>query len=115
MANTNSIPMLWIDPVERLDMVQRQAFLDKGFDITVGDSLDIDDDVLTSAEIVVVRLAKCATALKELQLKLNSLGAPARVITRVARDLFELGIEAVRQGALTAVPSEQLALSLIHI
>ena len=109
MANTNSIPMLWIDPVERLDMVQRQAFLDKGFDITVGDSLDIDDDVLTSAEIVVVRLAKCATALKELQLKLNSLGSPARVITRVARDLFELGIEAVRQGALTAVPSEQLA------
>ena len=31
------------------------------------------------------------------------------MITRVARDLFELGIEAVRQGALTAVPSEQLA------
>ncbi|MDE0841007.1 MAG: sigma-54 dependent transcriptional regulator [Porticoccaceae bacterium] len=108
MANTNSIPMLWIDPVEQLNDPQRQAFLDKGFDIRVGTSLDIDDDAFTSAEIVVVRLSKCATALKELQMKLVSLGSPAQVITRVARDLFELGIEAVRQGALTAVPSEQL-------
>ena len=108
MANTNSIPMLWIDPVEQLNDPQRQAFLDKGFDIRVGDSLDIDDEAFTSAEIVVVRLSNCATALKELQMKLVSLGSPAQVITRVARDLFELGIEAVRQGALTAVPSEQL-------
>lgn len=108
MANTNSIPMLWIDPVEQLNDPQRQAFLDKGFDIRIGDSLDIDDEAFTSAEIVVVRLSNCATALKELQMKLVSLGSPAQVITRVARDLFELGIEAVRQGALTAVPSEQL-------
>lgn len=108
MANTNSIPMLWIDPVEQLNDPQRQAFLDKGFDIRMGDSLDIDDEAFTSAEIVVVRLSNCATALKELQMKLVSLGSPAQVITRVARDLFELGIEAVRQGALTAVPSEQL-------
>jgi two-component system response regulator FlrC len=101
--------MLWIDPVEQLNDPQRQAFLDKGFDIRTGASLDIDDDAFTSAEIVVVRLSNCATALKELQMKLVSLGSPAQVITRVARDLFELGIEAVRQGALTAVPSEQLA------
>jgi two-component system response regulator FlrC len=100
--------MLWIDPVEQLNDPQRQAFLDKGFDIRIGDSLDIDDEAFTSAEIVVVRLSNCATALKELQMKLVSLGSPAQVITRVARDLFELGIEAVRQGALTAVPSEQL-------
>jgi two-component system response regulator FlrC len=100
--------MLWIDPVEQLNDPQRQAFLDKGFDIRMGDSLDIDDEAFTSAEIVVVRLSNCATALKELQMKLVSLGSPAQVITRVARDLFELGIEAVRQGALTAVPSEQL-------
>ncbi|HBO15291.1 MAG TPA: sigma-54-dependent Fis family transcriptional regulator [Porticoccaceae bacterium] len=109
MANLNNIPMLWIDPVDRLNDPQRQAFMDKGFDLIIGDSLDIDDEAFTSAEIVVVRLSKCATALKELQIKLVSLGSPARVITRVARDLFELGIEAVRQGALTAVPSEQLA------
>jgi len=109
VSNTNSIPMLWIDPVEKLNDQVRQAFLDKGFDLRIGDSLDIEDDAFTSAEIVVVRLSKCATALKELQMKLVSLGSPAQVITRVARDLFELGIEAVRQGALTAVPSEQLA------
>ena len=81
MANTNSIPMLWIDPVEQLNDPQRQAFLDKGFDIRVGDSLDIDDEAFTSAEIVVVRLSNCATALKELQMKLVSLGSPAQVIT----------------------------------
>ena len=93
--------MLWIDPVEQLNDPQRQAFLDKGFDIRMGDSLDIDDEAFTSAEIVVVRLSNCATALKELQMKLVSLGSPAQVITRVARDLFELGIEAVRQGAVS--------------
>ena len=62
--------MLWIDPVEKLNDQVRQAFLDKGFDLRIGDSLDIEDDAFTSAEIVVVRLSKCATALKELQMKL---------------------------------------------
>ena len=70
-------------------------------------SANLSDEDISSADVVVVSLSRNVDLLKQLQSRQASVNAIAPIVARVPREMFELGIEAMSQGALTVVSCDQ--------
>lgn len=107
MAKKNMMAVLWLDPLEQLSSAELSAFTDQGLAISQASSSTLADQDIINADVVVVHLTRNIDLLKQLQARQTVISAIAPIIARVPREMFELGIEAMGQGALTVVSSDQ--------
>ena len=99
--------VLWLDPLEQLSSVELSAFTAQGLAVSQSSSANLSDEDISSADVVVVSLSRNVDLLKQLQSRQASVNAIAPIVARVPREMFELGIEAMSQGALTVVSCDQ--------
>lgn len=107
MAKTTMMAVLWLDPLEQIGSAALSAFNAQGLAVSQSSSASLNDDDIINADVVVVNLSRDTDLLKELQSRQTAISAVVPIIARVPREMFELGIEAMSQGALTVVSSDQ--------
>jgi len=107
VANNNVMAVLWLDPLEQLSSVEISAFTAQGLAVSQSSSANLSDEDISSADVVVVSLSRNVDLLKQVQARQASVNAIAPIVARVPREMFELGIEAMSQGALTVVSCDQ--------
>ena len=107
MAKLNNISVLWIDQQASLAADQIAAFAEQGMAVHCAATAELSDDAFVGAQVVVVNLSQCTDLLKQVQSAQMTANSTAPVIARVARDSFELGIQAMSQGALNVVSANQ--------
>jgi len=82
--------------------------------ISQADSASLSDDDFIGAQVVVVCLNRCTGLLAEVQSRQAACDTSASIIARVYRDQFELGIQAMSQGAVTVVQAEEKDAAVWH-
>lgn len=107
MAKNNMTSVLWIDPSERMSAAEVRLFNKQGMAISQADSASLSDDDFIGAQVVVVSLDRCTGLLAEVQSRQAGCDTSAPVVARVHSDQFELGIQAMSQGAFTVVPAQE--------
>jgi two-component system response regulator FlrC len=107
VAKTNMMAVLWLDPLEQLGSAELSAFTAQGLAINQASSATLADEDIINADVVVIHLSRNIDLLKQLQTRQTAISTIAPIIARVPREMFELGIEAMGQGALTVVSSDQ--------
>ena len=107
MAKLNNISVLWIDQQATLTDDQAASFVEQGIAIQCMASVEQAEDAFIAAQAVVVNLSENTELLKQVQLVQTRVNATAPIIARVQRDNFELGIQAMSEGALNVVPADQ--------
>ena len=107
MAKNNMTSVLWIDPSERMSAAEVRLFNEQGMAISQADSASLSDDDFIGAQVVVVSLDRCTGLLAEVQSRQAGCDTSAPVVARVHSDQFELGIQAMSQGAFTVVPAQE--------
>ncbi|MDG1307835.1 MAG: sigma-54 dependent transcriptional regulator [Porticoccaceae bacterium] len=107
MAKTNMMTVLWLDPLEQLSAETISVF--RAQNLAVIQPAAAADDEIISADVVVVNLCRDIDLLKQVQARQAALSAAAPIVARVSRDMFELGIDAMSQGAVTVVSSDQIS------
>ena len=107
MAKNNMISVLWIDPSERLSAAEIRQFNEQGMTISQAGSASLSDDDFIGAQVVVVSLDRCTGLLDEVRSRQAACDTSAPVVARVHSDHFELGIQAMSQGATTVLPAQE--------
>jgi len=107
VAKNNMTSVLWIDPSERMSAAEVRLFNEQGMAISQADSASLSDDDFIGAQVVVVSLDRCTGLLAEVQSRQAGCDTSAPVVARVHSDQFELGIQAMSQGAFTVVPAQE--------
>jgi len=107
VAKNNMTSVLWIDPSERMSAAEVRLFNAQGMAISQADSASLSDDDFIGAQVVVVSLDRCTGLLAEVQSRQAACDSSAPVVARVHSDQFELGIQAMSQGAFTVVPAQE--------
>lgn len=107
MANTKMMAVLWLDPLEQLGPEALAAFNAQGLALSQIQITALGDDDIIDADVVVVNLSRNIDLLKQIQARQAAVSAPAPIIARVSREMFELGIDAMSHGALTVVSGDQ--------
>ena len=114
MAKNNMTSVLWIDPSERMSAAEVRLFNEQGMAISQADSASLSDDDFIGVQVVVVFLNRCTGLLAEVQSRQAACDTSASIIARVHRDQFELGIQAMSQGAVTVVQAEEKDAAVWH-
>ena len=107
MAKLNNISVLWIDQQATLSIDQLAAFAEQGMAVHCAASAELSEDTFVGAQVIVLNLSQCTGLLKQVQNAQIMANSTAPVIARVQRDNFELGIQAMAQGAMTVVSASQ--------
>ena len=107
MAKLNNISVLWIDQQATLTVDQLAAFAEQGMAVHCAASAELSEDTFVGAQVIVLNLSQCTGLLKQVQNAQIMANSTAPVIARVQRDNFELGIQAMAQGAMTVVSASQ--------
>jgi len=96
------IDVLWFDAHQSMSPAALASFAENGLAITqVG--AEPDNIELFGAQLVVVSLTQSTRRLKEMQSRLAAVNSAAPIIAYVDRSNFELGIRAMREGALSVI------------
>jgi len=114
VAKNNMTSVLWIDPFERMSAAEVRLFNEQGMAISQADSSSLSDDDFIGAQVVVVSLGRCTGLLAEVQSRQAACDASAPVVARVHSDQFELGIQAMSQGAFTVIPAQEKDAAFWH-
>ncbi len=104
MTNHKMIDVLWLDSTAQLSPVEVTTFAENGLAITQTGA-EPDNVELFGAQLVVVSLTESTQCLKDIQSRLSAVNSSAPIIARVERSNFELGIRAMREGALSVISS----------
>lgn len=108
MTDHNMIEVLWFDSQQALAHHEAVAFAEQGLAVFQADIKEASDSALISALLVVVTLNQSINELKQLQARLTAVCSSAPIIARVDRNNFELGIRAMREGALSVISNGRL-------
>ncbi|MBT5106357.1 MAG: sigma-54-dependent Fis family transcriptional regulator [Porticoccaceae bacterium] len=103
MTDHKMIDVIWFDSNRPLSPTEVTTFAEQGLAITQADITEPANTALFSAQLIVVTLSQSTEELKELQSHLAAANSSAPIIARVDRSNFELGIGAMREGALTVI------------
>ena len=103
MTDHKMIDVLWFDSNRVLSQVEVLDFAEQGLAITQVDGIEPNNAALFTAQLLVVTLDQSIQELKQLQSRLTAANSAAPIIVRVDRSNFELGIRAVREGALSVI------------
>lgn len=102
MTDRKMIDVLWLDPVQPLAHAEAMLFAENGLNLIQAEAQP-DNIALFGAQLVVVSLSESTRYLKEVQSRLAAVNSSAPIIARVDRNNFELGIRAMREGALSVI------------
>ena len=105
----NMTSVLWIDSAGTVNPRDLNAFKEQSIAIVPACLTQVSEHDFMTADVVVVNVVGKSSALKELLVKLAAYNLSVPVIARVPSDNFDLVINTMRQGALTAVPDNKLA------
>jgi two-component system response regulator FlrC len=108
VTDHNMIEVLWFDSQQALAHHEAVAFAEQGLAVFQADIKEASDSALISAQLVVVTLNQSINELKQLQARLTAVCSSAPIIARVDRNNFELGIRAMREGALSVISNGRL-------
>jgi two-component system response regulator FlrC len=108
VTDHNMIEVLWFDSQQALAHHEAVAFAEQGLAVFQADIKEASDSALISALLVVVTLNQSINELKQLQARLTAVCSSAPIIARVDRNNFELGIRAMREGALSVISNGRL-------
>jgi len=103
VTDCKMIDVLWFDSNRSLSQAEVMDFAGQGLAIQQVDGTGPDSAALFTAQLVVVSLVQSTQALKELQSRLAAASSTTPIIARVDRSNFELGIRAMREGALSVI------------
>ncbi|MDG1495046.1 MAG: sigma-54 dependent transcriptional regulator [Porticoccaceae bacterium] len=103
MTNHKMIDVLWFDSNRPLSPPEVMWFAEQGLAITQVDGSELEDTTLCSAQMIVVTLNQSTQMLKQVQARLAAVSSAAPIVARVERSNFELGIRAMREGALSVI------------
>ena len=103
MTDHKMIDVLWFDSNRVLSQVEVLDFAEQGLAITQVDGIEPNNAALFTAQLLVVTLDQSIQELKQLQSRLTAANSAAPIIVRVDRSNFELGIRAMREGALSVI------------
>jgi two-component system response regulator FlrC len=108
MASTvNVIRAIWLDPFSPLDESDKAQLRLAGIDAACVNTLGELNLALSRAHVVVVRLAQSAELMHEVQTLIAQLGSLVPVVCRVDRQEMDVVVDAMRSGALHAVPADE--------
>ena len=99
------INVLWFDTNRPLSPTEVVNYAGEGLAITQVDGAEPDNAALLAAQLLVVSLDQSTQELKQLQARLAAASSTAPIVARVDRSNFELGIRAMREGALSVISS----------
>ena len=106
MANYNSVSVLWIDS----DLENANTLIDKiktkNINLTLVHPEELSRELEINHDLAVISLNENISDLAKLKAIQASQGAVIPIIARVCRHNFELGIEAMGNGAKTVIPIE---------
>lgn len=99
------INVLWFDSNRPLSPTEVVNYAGQGLAITQVHGAEPDNAALLAAQLLVVTLDQSTQGLKQLQARLAAASSAAPIVARVDRSNFELGIRAMREGALSVISS----------
>jgi two-component system response regulator FlrC len=102
------IDVLWFDSNRPLSPTEVMWFAEQGLAINQVEGSDSEEAALSCAQLVVVTLSQSTQMLKQVQSRLGAANSGAPIIVRVERSNFELGIRAMREGALSVISTGPL-------
>lgn len=111
-VEVNKYSVLWVDSKEAMSPLQNLAFSQKGLHIKCICIADLSAAALSGVDVAVVSVTDDLDHLSHLMGFINNLGVQLPIIARVPVNQFELGIDAMRQGASTVVPQHELEASV---
>lgn len=106
----SSIPQqtaLWLDPFRKLSGSESVLLGAMGLRACVVSTLDELQDQLSSAQVLVIRLAGSAELLCEVQSLMKNMGFDLPVICRVERKSLEIVVAAMQQGARYVLDADE--------
>jgi two-component system response regulator FlrC len=102
VTDHKTIDVLWLNAQQPMSPAALASFAENGLAITQLDA-EPNNIELFGAQLVVVSLTQSTQSLKEMQSRLAAVNSAAPIIAHVDRNNFELGIRAMREGALSVI------------
>ncbi len=106
MAKKNRYTVLWSDSADRLCEETIREFAHSGLVVRHIPPDDLSNEDLIDADILVMHVYANVDAIEQLQNRINTLSLKLPIVARVAREEFELGMEVVKQGITSVVPTD---------
>jgi len=106
-SSVNAIHAVWLDPFSPLNDAERAQLDAAGITLECVSTLGDMNLALRRAHLLVVRLGDSADLLLEVQTLVAQLGHTVPVLCRVERRRMEVVVEAMRLGALHALPADE--------
>ena len=106
--NAHECKALWLDPFQQIDTEQTSQLKQANITILPLRTLDELGKGLKTADMLVLRIKEDIGLFKEVSTLMDSLKSYVPIVCRVARSQFELGIQAMRQGAFYVVVDTDL-------
>jgi len=106
-SSVNAIHAVWLDPFSPLNDAERAQLDAAGITLECVSTLGDMNLALRRAHLLVVRLGDSADLLLEVQTLVAQLGHMVPVLCRVERRRMEVVVEAMRLGALHALPADE--------
>jgi two-component system, response regulator FlrC len=102
VTDPKMIDVLWLDPDQPLSHAEVLQYAENGLNLIQADA-ELDSIELIGAQLVVVNLSESTHYLKKVQSRLAEINSSAPLVARVDRHNFQLGIRAMREGALSVI------------
>ena len=106
-SSVNAMHAVWLDPFSPLNDAERAQLDAAGITLECVSTLGDMNLALRRAHLLVVRLGDSADLLLEVQTLVAQLGHMVPVLCRVERRRMEVVVEAMRLGALHALPADE--------
>lgn len=103
---SDKLNALWLDPFSPPSKPQSDALFDAGINLLSVVTLEDLKKTLNKTNLIVIRLKDNLSLFEEVSNLTNTLSKNVPIICRVDKDEFELGIAAMRDGAVEVFSSE---------
>ena len=103
----NVIHAVWLDPFSPIDNADRAQLDAAGISVETVRTLGELTLALRRAHMLVIRLGDSAELLQEVQTLISQIGNTVPVLCRVDRRRMEVAVDAMRLGALHALPADE--------
>ena len=114
-STSNLLQAVWLDPFSPLDDEQRAQLGEAGLALHAISTLGDLTLALRRAHVMVIGLGDSADMLREVQTLIGQLGFNVPVICRVERRRMEVAVDAMRNGALHVLPSDEWSVQAWHV
>lgn len=107
MNDTNNIRITWIDPTGEIIPSLKDGMERSNMTLSCVGTIDDISDSQATADIFIIRLSDSVTSIDDLRASISNANAEPLVIARVARQSFDLAVNAMDRGIATVIAAEE--------